>query len=40
VLFRSLKDTGATPFDDNKVLVSRRVGGHAYLDEVPLDEVP
>src|SRR3954447_15444079 len=30
-----LKDTGVTGFDNNKALVSRRIGGHVYLDEVP-----
>ncbi|SFD86209.1 hypothetical protein [Nitrosomonas sp. Nm166] len=30
-----LKDIGITGFDDTKVRVSRRIGGHAYLDEVP-----
>jgi len=30
-----VKDTGVTAVDDSKALVSRRIGGHAYLDEVP-----
>ena len=30
-----LKDTGVTAIDDTNLLVSRRIGGHAYLDEIP-----